>query len=94
MLLGTPLAGVANAMVDAVRSHGVIESRLNRVLEMAFRQDESRARTGHAPANLVVLHKLALPLIQQVRSRTEGVKSSWPRVGWDTGHLLHLLGAA
>ncbi|MGH2532553.1 MAG: ISAs1 family transposase [Thermomicrobiales bacterium] len=63
------------------------------VLDVAFREDESRVRTGHSAQNLAVLRRLALTLIRQDRSRTVGVKASRLRAGWETGYLLHLLGA-
>jgi len=61
---------------------------------MAFREDESRARTGHSAQNLAVSRKLALTMNGQDRSRTVGVKASRLRAAWDTGYLLHLLGAS
>jgi predicted transposase YbfD/YdcC len=88
------LPGDAKAMAVAVRSHWGIENRLHWVLDMAFREDESRARCGNSAQNLTVLRKLALTLIQHDRSRTVGVKASRLRAGWDTAYLLHLLGAA
>lgn len=87
------LPGDAAVIAKAVRSHWGIENGLHWVLDMAFREDESRVRTGHAAQNLAVLRKLALTLIQQDRSRKVGVKASRLRAGWDTGYLLHLLGA-
>ncbi len=87
------LPGEAQPIAEAVRSHWGIENGLHWVLDMAFREDESRARTGHSARNLAVLRKLALTLIQQDRTRKAGVKASRLRAGWDTGYLLRLLGA-
>lgn len=88
------LPGDARGIAHAVRSHWGIENGLHWVLDLAFREDESRARTGHSAQNLAVLRKLALTLIQQDASRTVGVKASRMKAAWDTGYLLHLLGAA
>jgi predicted transposase YbfD/YdcC len=87
------LPGDAKPSAEAVRSHGAIENGLHWVLDMAFREDESRVRTGHSATNLAVLRKLALTLITQDRTRTSGVKASRLRAGWDTDYLLYLLGA-
>lgn len=53
----------AKQIAAAVRSHWAIENRLHWVLDMGFREDESRVRTQAAPENLAVLRKLALALI-------------------------------
>lgn len=90
----TSLPGAAKPIAEAVRSHWGIENGLHWVLDMAFREDESRARTGSSAQNLAVLRKLALTLIQQDRTRKIGVKASRLKAGWDTGYLLQLLGAS
>ena len=88
------LPGDAQPIAVAVRSHWGIENGLHWVLDLAFREDESRARRGHSAQNLAVLRKLALTLIQQDRTRKVGVKASRMTAAWDTGYLLHLLGAS
>ena len=87
------LPGDAKLIAEAVRSHWGIENSLHWVLDMAFREDESRVRLGHSAQNLAVLRKLALTLIQQDRTRKVGVKASRLKAGWDTGYLLKLMGA-
>ncbi len=47
-------------LLQAVRSYWGVENRLHRVLNLAFREDESRIRTGHAAHNMSILHRLAL----------------------------------
>lgn len=88
------LPGAARAIAAAVRSHWGIENGLHWILDLAFREDESRARCGHSAQNLAVLRKLALTVIQQDRTRTVGVKASRMQAAWDTGYLLRLLGAS
>lgn len=88
------LPGTARAIAEAVRSHWGIENRLHWVLDMAFREDESRARIGHSAENLAVLRKLALTLIRQDATRTRGITTMRMRAAWDTTYLVHLLGAA
>lgn len=90
----TSLPGTARPIAEAVRSHWGIENGLHWVLDMAFREDESRVRIGHSAQNLAVLRKLALTLIGQDRTRTVGVKAARLRAAWDTGYLLQLLGAS
>ena len=88
------LPGAARPIAEAVRSHWGIENGLHWVLDMAFREDESRTRTGASAQNLALLRKLALNLIRQDPTRKHGVKAMRMRAAWDTDYLLHLLGAA
>jgi len=59
--------GIANAetFAKAARSHWAVENSLHWVLDMTFREDDCRVRTGHAPQNLSALRKFALTLIRQ-----------------------------
>lgn len=61
----TSLAPDAEQIGRAVRSHWAIENSLHWVLDVAFREDESRARSGHAPENLSALRRLAINLVKQ-----------------------------
>lgn len=85
------LAGDAAGIARAVRSHWGIENGLHWVLDMAFREDESRVRTGFAQENLTVVRKLVLALIQHDPLRTTGVAASRKRAGWDTSYMQYLL---
>jgi len=74
------------------RSHWGIENSLHWVLDIAFREDDSRIRKGNAPTNMGIMRHLALNLIKQDKSRKIGVKGSRKRAGWDEGYLQQLLG--
>lgn len=81
----------AALVARAVRSHWGIENRLHWVLDLAFREDESRVRTGHAAENLAVLRHLALNLLRQERSVKVGVKAKRLMCGWDDAYLRKVL---
>ena len=81
----------AARIARAVRSHWEIENRLHWVLDLAFREDESRVRVGHAAENFAVLRHLALNLLRQERSLKVGVKAKRLRCAWDHAYLVKVL---
>jgi hypothetical protein len=58
---------------------------------MAFDEDHSRVRTGHADQNLAVMRHLALNLLKQERSAKVGIKAKRKKAGWDFDYLLKVL---
>jgi predicted transposase YbfD/YdcC len=49
------LAPDAQCLATSIRTHWSIENPLHWVLDVAFREDECRIRTGHAPENFTLL---------------------------------------
>lgn len=86
------LPGDAAAIAKAVRSHWGIENQVHWVLDVAFREDASRARIGHSATNLALIRKLVLNLLRADPTRTIGVKGSRLKAGWANAYLLHVLG--
>ncbi len=85
------LPGTAATIGAAVRGHWGIENRLHWVLDIAFREDESRVRHGHASQNLAVLRRLALNLLRQESTAKIGTKAKRLKASWDEAYLLKLL---
>ena len=82
----------AKTFAQASRGHWGIENGLHWSLDIAFREDESRIRIGHAATNLGIIRHFALNLIKQDKSRKLGVKASRKRAGWDETYLYRLFG--
>lgn len=84
----------ASDFANAVRSHWSIENSLHWVLDVSFREDESRIRKGNAPENFAVLRHIALNMIKRETSRKrKSIKAKRLRAGWDNDYLLKVLGS-
>jgi predicted transposase YbfD/YdcC len=82
-------AGTAEELGALIRGHWGIES-MHWVLDVAFREDDSRVREGHAGANLAMLRKAALALLKRAPGkRTTPTKRK--KAGWDDNYLLQVL---
>ena len=73
-----------------VRGHWGIENRLHWVLDVVFRDDLARLRTGHGPANMAVVRHMALNLLRQAKP-TLSLKNRRKRAGWNTEYLAALV---
>ncbi len=85
------LAASARTLHDAVRSHWGIENKVHWVLDIAFREDESRARIGHSAHNMAVLRHIALNLLRHEKTARCGIKARRLKAGWDLPYLLKVL---
>lgn len=85
------LPGDAVQFAQAVRSHWHIENKLHWVLDVAFREDLSRVRTGHAAENFAVLRHMALNLLRHETSAKCGIKAKRLKAGWNDDYLLKVL---
>ena len=75
----------------AVRAHWEIENCVHWVLDVAFREDESRARLGHSPENFAVLRPIALKLLRQDTGTKLGIHNKRLKAGWDDAYLANLV---
>lgn len=86
----TSLALLAALLGPVVRSHWAIENSLHWVMDMVFRDDESRARTEHAPANFTTIKHMALNLLRRptVKLSMRGRRKA---ASWDDDFLARLV---
>ena len=81
----------AEQMLAAIRAHWHIESSAHWILDVAFREDYSRVRTGYAAQNLAVLRQMALNLLKAETTETVGVKNKRLKAAWDENYLVKVL---
>ncbi len=75
----------------AVRGHWGIENKVHWVMDVCFREDQSRARAGFAAENLATLRRLALNMLQREKTKKRGIKGKQLNACWDHAYLLQLL---
>jgi len=86
----TSLAMPAALLGPVVRSHWAIENSLHWVMDMVFRDDESRVRTDHAPANFTTIKHMALNLLRRPASKPS-LRGRRKAASWDDDFLASLL---
>lgn len=74
----------------ARRGHWGIENRLHWVLDVIFREDESRLHKGHGAENFSRLRRIALNLLR-ANGHKASLKGKRKLAGWDHAFLLELL---
>jgi predicted transposase YbfD/YdcC len=74
-----------------VRGHWGIENSLHWVLDVGFREDESRMRNQHSPENFALVRHIALNLLKQERSAKVGIKAKRLKAACDRSYLLTVL---
>src|SRR5262249_53925562 len=79
------------AFAAAVRGHWGIENRLHWSLDVTFAEDRSRVRKDHGPANLGMLRRLALSILQADTSSKDSLRGKRLSAGWDEERLLQFL---
>lgn len=88
----TSLPGVRE-FARGVRTQWGIENGLQWVLDVAFQEDQSRARVDHSAENLAVLRHIALNLLKAERTAKVGVHGKRLKAGWSDDYLLQVLQA-
>jgi predicted transposase YbfD/YdcC len=85
--------GTAQEYLGAIRGHWGIENSLHWVLDVVFREDDSRHHAGNSGENLALLRRLAISLLKQEESSQDSLKTKRLRCGWDNDYLAKVLAA-
>lgn len=81
----------ASKLLNASRKHWGIENSLHWILDIAFREDESRIRKGHGAENFAVLRHIALNLLKKEDTIKVGIENKRLIAGWDNSYLEKVL---
>ena len=77
---------------QTIRSHWGIES-LHWVLDVVFKEDQSRLRRGHGATNMALVRRLAFNILRAGKGK-RSIKTARKAAGWNTENLTALLNAA
>ena len=80
----------AQAFAETARAHWAIENGLHWVLDVQFKEDQSRLRRGHGAHNMAIVRHFALNLIRAMPGK-QSIKGKRKLATWDTGYLLTAL---
>jgi predicted transposase YbfD/YdcC len=86
----TSLAADATLLAKAIRSHWGIENSLHWILDVNFREDQSRIRNGHGPENMGLLRRLSLNLLKREPSK-QSLKQKRYRAAMDNDFVVKVL---
>jgi predicted transposase YbfD/YdcC len=83
--------GTADEYLRAIRGHWGIENSLHWVLDVVFREDDSRHYAGNSGENLALLRRWAIGLLKQEETSNASLKTKRLRCGWDNDYLTKVL---
>ena len=78
-------------LIQAIRRHWTIENGLHWVLDVTFREDDSRVRDRTAARNLAILRKVAINLISHGRTAQISMRARRKQAAWNDEYMLSLL---
>jgi predicted transposase YbfD/YdcC len=86
------LPAKAALLGKTVRAHWGIENCMHWVLDVAFREDDSRIRIGEAAQNFAILRRIALNLLKNEKTTKLGIATKRLKAGWNEAYLAKVLG--
>ena len=81
----------ADFVSNTIRGHWGIENELHWVLDVIFREDESRVRSENSPENLAVLRHIALNLLRSEKTTRRSLKNKRFKCALSTQYLEKVL---
>lgn len=87
------LSADATHHLAVIRAHWAIENSLHWILDMTFREDESRIRNQQAAENIAIIRHAALNLLQKTKGtyKNMSIKRLRKNAGWKNEVLTSIL---
>jgi predicted transposase YbfD/YdcC len=87
------LGSNAKRLLHASRTYWGIENKVHWVLDITFREDDSRVRKGNGAQNFAVLRHIALNLLRRENTTKISIRAKRKKAGWNHDYLLKVLTA-
>src|SRR3954465_4330110 len=78
-------------LVQAIRRPWTIENGLHWILDVTFREDDSRVRDRTAARGLAILRKIAINLVGRSRTTRISMRARRKQAAWNDEYMLALL---
>lgn len=85
------LKGDPSLINQAIRSHWGIENKVHWILDVSFREDDSRVREGNAAQNFSLIRRIALNLLKNWGSGKIGIQNKRLKLAWNPDKLWEVL---
>lgn len=84
-------AMTAAELLNTVRDHWAIENTLHWSLDVTFNEDQSRARKDNAPANIALVARIAITILQKIDDPKTSIRRRIKRCAWENDYLLNAI---
>lgn len=81
----------APLILGSVREHWGIENKVHWLLDVVFREDDSRIRERNSAQNMTALRRMAINMIRRDTSNKQSIKIRRMMAGWDSRYLEKIL---
>lgn len=85
------LDGNAKLLNMAIRTHWHIENKLHWILDVIFREDYCRLRSGNGAENMNIVRKIAINKMKSDKSNKDSLKGKKKRCGWEDNYAIKIL---
>lgn len=87
----TSLQESPKVLLANIRAHWGVENKLHWILDVQFKEDQSRKRNENAAQNYSTVLKIALNILKNDKTVKQGIQGKRLKAGWDNDYLLRVL---